>query len=108
MPFYVAIPASTYDRATPSGSDIPIEERDPDEVTRLLGFRAAPAGTPVYNPAFDVTPHELITAFVTDSGVFGPLYLCGQSGGFERQTVRCACYKRRSVYSARTESGKRA
>lgn len=64
VPFYVAAPSSTLDAATPDGSAVVIEERDPAEVTTF-----APPGTPAWNPAFDVTPHELVTALVTEQGV---------------------------------------
>ena len=74
VPFYVAAPASTVDVATPTGRDIPIEERDPDEVRRGFGRLTAPAGVPVYAPAFDVTPAELVTAIITDRGVLRPPY----------------------------------
>src|SRR5690606_482858 len=74
IPFYVAAPASTVDAATPTGRDIPIEERDPDEVRRGFGRLTAPAGVPVYAPAFDVTPAELVTAIITDRGVLRPPY----------------------------------
>jgi methylthioribose-1-phosphate isomerase len=69
VPFYVVAPTSTVDTSTPSGDDIPIEQRDPSEVTEPLGTRIAPAGTPALNPAFDVTPASLITALVTERGV---------------------------------------
>ncbi|WP_276357467.1 S-methyl-5-thioribose-1-phosphate isomerase [Cohnella caldifontis] len=69
IPFYVACPLSTIDLSTPSGADIPIEERHPDEVTAGFGKRTAPQGVAVYNPAFDVTPHELVTAIVTEKGI---------------------------------------
>ncbi len=72
LPFYVAIPTSTLDPGTAAGGAILIEERHPDEVTHPLGVQAAPAGTTVYNPAFDVTPHALISAFITDRGVVYP------------------------------------
>ena len=65
VPFYVAAPLSTIDPATPSGAEIPIEERDPAEVT--------PDGDG-FNPAFDVTPAELVTAVFTESGVLEPPY----------------------------------
>jgi methylthioribose-1-phosphate isomerase len=74
VPFYVAIPASTFDPATARGEDIPIEQRDPDEVQRCAGTRIAAAGVPAFNPAFDVTPAGLITAFVTERGVLRPPY----------------------------------
>ena len=72
VPFYVAAPTSTFDPATPSGDAIVVEERSPDEVRGWRGHRAAPAGVPAWNPAFDVTPHDLITAFFTEVGVLQP------------------------------------
>jgi methylthioribose-1-phosphate isomerase len=69
IPFYVACPLSTIDLSTPTGADIPIEERHPDEVTAGFGRRTAPLGVAVYNPAFDVTPHELVTAIITEKGI---------------------------------------
>lgn len=69
IPFYVAGPASTIDIDTHTGDDIPIEERGTEEVTCGFGKRTAPEGVKVYNPAFDVTPHELITAIITDQGI---------------------------------------
>jgi methylthioribose-1-phosphate isomerase len=69
VPFYVAAPASTFDRQRPDGSHIPIEERDPAEVTRWGGRQIAPDGVAVYNPAFDVTPAKHITAIITERGV---------------------------------------
>ncbi|QCK84186.1 S-methyl-5-thioribose-1-phosphate isomerase [Geobacillus kaustophilus NBRC 102445] len=69
IPFYVAAPLSTIDLTTKTGADIPIEERHPDEVTHIAGVRIAPEGVNVYNPAFDVTPNELITAIITEKGI---------------------------------------
>jgi methylthioribose-1-phosphate isomerase len=69
VPFYVAAPRSTIDPGTPTGQDIVIERRDPGEITAPLGLRIAPEGTWAVNPAFDVTPAELITAIITDRGV---------------------------------------
>jgi len=69
LPFYVAAPLSTIDLAIADGSGIPIEERDPAEVTGFRGVRWAPEGVSVANPAFDVTPAELVTAIVTEKGV---------------------------------------
>lgn len=69
IPFYVACPLSTIDLSTPTGADIPIEERHPDEVTIGFGRRTAPEGVAVYNPAFDVTPNELVTAIITEKGI---------------------------------------
>jgi len=74
VPFYVAAPFSTIDPSLPDGSAIPIEERDPREVQELAGRRIVPAGSPARNPAFDVTPASLITAIVTERGVFRPPY----------------------------------
>ncbi len=73
IPFYVAAPHSTIDIATPSGDKIPIEQRNPKEVTALHGGPSiAPVGVDVLNPAFDVTPASLITAIITERGVFKP------------------------------------
>ncbi|WP_031404883.1 S-methyl-5-thioribose-1-phosphate isomerase [Geobacillus vulcani] len=74
IPFYVAAPLSTIDIKTKTGADIPIEERHPDEVTHLAGVRIAPEGVNVYNPAFDVTPNELITAIITEKGIIRGRY----------------------------------
>lgn len=72
VPFFIAAPVTTIDRQTAEGSLIPIEERNGDEVRALAGRRTAPADSPVFNPAFDVVPAELITAIVTDHGVARP------------------------------------
>jgi len=74
IPFYVAAPRSTFDPSIETGEAIPIEERSPDEVTGFGGVRVAPEGAAVYNPAFDVTPGRLITAFVTEYGILRPPY----------------------------------
>ncbi len=74
LPFVVAAPTSTIDLATPTGEAIPIEERAADEVTHAGGRRIAPEGVAVRNPAFDVTPHHLVTAIVTEAGVAAPPY----------------------------------
>jgi methylthioribose-1-phosphate isomerase len=74
VPFYVAAPFSTIDPALPGGELIPIEERDPAEVRGLGGRQVAPSASPVFNPAFDVTPAALIAAIVTERGVFRPPY----------------------------------
>lgn len=73
IPFYVAAPSSTFDLTLADGSGIPIEERDPREVTEGFGLRTAPDGVGVYNPAFDVTPAALITGIVTERGVISPV-----------------------------------
>lgn len=74
VPFYVVAPLSTIDLSLPHGDLIPIEERDPDEVLAIEvgGMRAAPAGAAARNPAFDITPHPLISAIVTENGVVYP------------------------------------
>jgi methylthioribose-1-phosphate isomerase len=69
IPFYVAAPISTIDLNCPTGEEIPIEERDAREVTHIRDQQLAPAGIEVQNPAFDVTPHEMIAAIITDKGV---------------------------------------
>jgi methylthioribose-1-phosphate isomerase len=74
VPFYVAAPVCTIDPAVRTGKAIPIEERDGREVTHFLGTRIAPEGIPVYNPAFDVTPANYVTAIVTERGVLRPPY----------------------------------
>ncbi len=74
LPFIVAAPTSTIDLATPTGEAIPIEERAPGEVTHIGGRRIAPDGVVVRNPAFDVTPHRLISVIVTEAGLAAPPY----------------------------------
>jgi methylthioribose-1-phosphate isomerase len=72
VPFYVVAPVSTVDLSAAAGGDIPIEERAAEEVTHWGGRRVAAEGVSVFSPAFDVTPNELITAIVTDTGVLYP------------------------------------
>jgi methylthioribose-1-phosphate isomerase len=74
IPFYIAAPSSTLDRELPSGNLIPIEQRSADEVTHADGTAVAPFGCEVFNPAFDVTPGELISAIITETGVHRPPY----------------------------------
>lgn len=82
IPFYVAAPYSTIDLATLSGAQIPIEERSPEEVTSIGGGRPiAPKGVVVLNPAFDITPHSLVTAIITERGVFRPSELADRYRG---------------------------
>lgn len=69
IPFYVAAPLSTFDITKKTGAEIVIEERDESEVTKLDGKQIAPIGIDVYNPAFDVTPHNLITGIITEKGI---------------------------------------
>jgi methylthioribose-1-phosphate isomerase len=77
VPFYVAAPMSTVDLDTPTGAQIVVEERGPEEVSSPLGVQAAPAEVSIFNPAFDVTPAEYVTAIITEKGVFTAPY-----GGF--------------------------
>ncbi len=72
IPFYVVAPSSTIDLETPEGSQVTIEERPIEEVTQLFGTPSAPTDIKVYNPAFDVTPHHLVTAIVTEKGIVYP------------------------------------
>jgi methylthioribose-1-phosphate isomerase len=72
IPFYVAAPLSTIDGSLPSGDHIPIEERQPDEVTHVGDRQIAPTGITVLNPAFDVTPHAYVQAIITEVGVLRP------------------------------------
>jgi methylthioribose-1-phosphate isomerase len=74
IPFYVAAPKSTFDLSLNSGQAIPIEERNPDEIKKIGNEWIAPKKVKVINPAFDVTPHELITAIITDAGILRPSY----------------------------------
>jgi methylthioribose-1-phosphate isomerase len=85
VPFYVAAPTSTVDLSLDTGEAIPIEERSAAEMTHMAGQRIVPEGVPVLHPAFDVTPHRLVAAIVTERGVARPPYdaslaaLCGAS-----------------------------
>ena len=74
IPMYIAAPTPTIDMNAKTGKDIPIEERSPEEITCIKGVRIGPKGIKTYNPAFDVTPHENITAIVTEKGVIYPPY----------------------------------
>ena len=74
VPFYVAVPSSTFDLAIPDGSKIPIEERDPDEIRCGFGKPTAPPDVPCYSPAFDVTPAGLIHAIITEYGLIQPVH----------------------------------
>ena len=72
IPFYVAMPWSTWDSDCLNGSQIPIEERSPTEVRSVQGHPIAPMNIDVWNPAFDVTPATLITAWITETGICHP------------------------------------
>jgi methylthioribose-1-phosphate isomerase len=73
IPFYVAAPSSTFDFELSSGDQIPIEERDRNEISHGFGHQTVPDGVAVWNPAFDVTPAELIAAIITEKGVISPV-----------------------------------
>lgn len=85
IPFYVAAPLSTFDARLSSGVEIPIEERSPAEVSGFGGFQTAPEGVAVANPAFDVTPHRLVTAIITPAGILHPPYAVRISEILDRQ-----------------------
>lgn len=74
VPFYVAAPLSTIDTSLKSGQEIPIEERDPKEVTHILGKQIAPTGVKVFNPAFDLTPNRYVEAIITEKGIIKKPY----------------------------------
>ena len=88
IPFYVAAPLSTIDLKTPDGQHIPIEERNAREVTHISGSQLVPDGALVWNPAFDVTPHQLISGIITERGIFRPPYTEALARAFEPDTVR--------------------
>lgn len=73
IPFYIAAPTSTFDMSIASGDEIPIEQRDPAEITHGFGRQTAPTGINVYNPAFDVTPARLIKAIICEQGLIEPV-----------------------------------
>ena len=97
VPFYVAAPLSTIDLGTPTGNEIPIEERSGDEVTHIFGADVAPEEAPAANFAFDVTPHELITAIITEEGVLEPPYYFKPGWELEGRTVLEALMEQRMV-----------
>jgi methylthioribose-1-phosphate isomerase len=74
IPFYIAAPTTTIDAKLATGSEIPIEQRKPDEVTHIRGVQIAPDGTETENPAFDVTPNKYITAIITEKGIIRAPY----------------------------------
>ena len=90
IPFVVCAPLSSVDLATPDGAAIPIEDRSATEVTEIRGMRIAPAGTDVRNPAFDVTPAELITAIVTEQGLLRPPFEPALRTAMDRRDERRA------------------
>ena len=92
IPFYVAAPSSTIDLKLPSGEHIPIEQRNPEEVTSVRGITIAPVGIQAANPAFDVTPHTYVTAIITECGIVYPPFteelrrICSEKPNMGRQT----------------------
>ncbi len=86
IPFYVAAPLTTLDLSLATGEEIPIEERDSMEITHIREHQLGPDGVNVHNPAFDVTPHQFITAIITDKGVARPPYTKSLKKFFEPQT----------------------
>lgn len=87
IPFYVAAPASTVDLATADGTAIPIEERQPREVTHVGSTRLAPEGARVRNPAFDVTPNRLVSAIITERGIFRAPYVESLARAFQAEVA---------------------
>jgi methylthioribose-1-phosphate isomerase len=88
IPFYVAAPLSTIDLKTPDGQHIPIEERNAKEVTHVGGSRLTPEGAHVWNPAFDVTPNQLIAGIITERGIFRAPYTESLARAFDREAAR--------------------
>ena len=101
VPFYIVAPLSSVDLATPDGDAIPIEERAAEEVLMVRDRSIAPAGTNVRNPAFDVTPADLITAIVTEEGVLRPPFGAALEAAFTRSRARRAAEP--SPFGARRE-----
>ena len=89
VPFYVAAPLSTIDLKTPDGEHIPIEERSAREVTHVAGSKLAPDGAHIWNPAFDITPHNLITGIITERGIFRPPYDESLKRAFDEVSATC-------------------
>jgi methylthioribose-1-phosphate isomerase len=87
IPFYVAAPLSTIDLGTPDGTLIPIEERSAREVTHVGSSQIAPTGARVWNPAFDVTPHDLISGIITERGIFRAPYVESLRRAFAEATL---------------------
>ena len=83
VPFYVAAPLSTIDLSTPDGDHIPIEERSAREVSHVGSSQLAPEGASIWNPAFDVTPHQYIAGIITERGIFRPPYIESLKRAFE-------------------------
>ena len=100
IPFFVCAPTSSVDLATPDGSTIVIEERSPDEVLEFRGVRIAPPGTQVRNPAFDVTPAELISGIITEEGVLRAPFKSGLRKATAQARARWAAVREPAVAPA--------
>src|SRR3954451_6893561 len=87
IPFYVAAPLSTIDLRTPDGAHIPIEERNPREVSHIGGAQMAPADANIWSPGFDVTPHRFIAGIITEKGILRAPYPESLKGAFEPQPM---------------------
>jgi methylthioribose-1-phosphate isomerase len=87
VPFYVAAPLSTIDLNTPDGDHIPIEERNAREVSHVGSSQLAPEGASIWNPAFDVTPHQYIAGIITERGILRPPYIESLKRAFEAVTL---------------------
>ena len=85
IPFYTALPSSTVDLSLPDGRGIPVEERGPEEVSSFACRRTGPEGVPVWNPSFDVTPHQLLTGIITERGVLTPPFGRGLARWFSQR-----------------------
>jgi methylthioribose-1-phosphate isomerase len=105
IPFIFCAPLSSVDLGTPDGSAIPIEDRSGDEVSSFRGVAVAPAGTPVHNPAFDVTPADLITAIVTEEGVLLPPFGLALRDAVARRSARRGVAHPEDATMAATEPG---
>ena len=88
VPFYAVVPTPTIDLATPSGEEVPIEERDPEEVTHIFGQSIVPLGVRAANPAFDITPHRYVTGIITEEGIITPPFEDGLRRAVEGSPFR--------------------
>jgi len=77
IPFYVAAPLSTIDPNTPNGDLIPVEERGPEEISRIASRQIGPTGVKAFNPVFDITPSRYLSAIITEAGIIRPPFRKG-------------------------------
>ena len=101
IPTYAVVPTSTIDLNLPTGDHIPIEERGPEEVTHVGDTIIAPEGVPVYNPAFDVTPHRYLTGIITEEGICYPPFT--ESLRRAKQAAEARIHTRRQERGTRQE-----